>query len=99
MSSQAPFATATMAGIFVDQGRYAEAAEIYRLLLERDPQRPDLTEALAKARTLALGQRRQALAGLFADWFHLMGQFNRLRRLNRLCRGRQTKGERLKTED
>ena len=36
------FYTVTMARVYADQGRNEEAARIYRYLLDRTPDRPDL---------------------------------------------------------
>lgn len=93
MTTAPPFSTPTMAQILMDQGRYAEAARIYRSLLDQHPRRPDLAEALDKALALAQDQRRRLLVGLFGRWFDLMADYNRLRRLNRLGRsGSGTRG-------
>jgi hypothetical protein len=43
-----PIRTATMAKIFAQQGHLDEAIEIYRHLLNKDPDRSDLAEALAR---------------------------------------------------
>ena len=40
------FYTVTMARVHADQGRYEAAARIYRYLLDRTPDRPDLQSAL-----------------------------------------------------
>jgi hypothetical protein len=42
IDSDETFYTATMARLHTDQGRYEEAAKIYRYLLEKEPERIDL---------------------------------------------------------
>lgn len=46
MTEDKTFYTATMADLLSKQGRYEEAADIYRYLLEQDPQRTDLSARL-----------------------------------------------------
>jgi cytochrome c-type biogenesis protein CcmH/NrfG len=79
--------TATLARVFAEQGHWGKAAEIYRNLLQHDPQREDLKRALAEAETGMRAAERtssQELAGLFREWIDLMLQCDRMRKLRRL---------------
>lgn len=49
MEQDTTFYTATMARVLAGQGRHAEAARIYRHLLEISPDDPELAAALAQA--------------------------------------------------
>ncbi len=89
METDPRFLTATMARVYMGQGCYARAVEIYRHLLSREPGRQDLADLLAEART-ALRQSRIAdgdrLVTLFAEWFDLEAGCGRLGDLRRLKR-------------
>ena len=79
--------TATLARVFAEQGHWEKAAEIYRNLLQHDPQREDLQRALAEAETgmrTAGRTSSQELASLFGEWIDLLLQYDRLRKLRRL---------------
>ena len=47
MTRDDPFYTVTMAAVHARQGNLEEAGRIYRHLMEKEPGRPDLVEALA----------------------------------------------------
>jgi tetratricopeptide (TPR) repeat protein len=89
MGEDSPIRTATMARIYAEQGHYQEAAEIYRYLLQRDPRRKDLAEALvdaeAKALETGVGSRGDLVA-LFSEWIRLLLQMRQLRSLEELQR-------------
>jgi CubicO group peptidase (beta-lactamase class C family) len=80
------FYTATMAQVYVDQGRYAAAARIYRYLLERTPDRADWQQALAAvlANMSAGTPQWEAVRPLVERWIRLMLRYNALRRLERI---------------
>ena len=73
MDDDKTFYTVTMARVHTDQGRYDAAARIYRYLLEQEPGRSDLSEALSDV----LARRPQAPDGwsavepLVAQWVRL----------------------------
>lgn len=79
------FYTETMARVYTDQGRYEAAARIYRYLLDRKPDRPDLQNALDDV----LAKLPEApccwadIAGSVERWARLMLQTHALRRLQR----------------
>ena len=81
------FYTVTMARVYADQGRYEEAARIYRYLLDQTPDRSDLRQAL-EAVTSQLPDipgQWQDISGLIERWVRLMVRWNALRRLQQ-CR-------------
>ncbi|MDX2454565.1 hypothetical protein [Desulfosarcina sp.] len=81
------FYTVTMARVLADQGRYEEAARIYRYLLDQTPDRSDLRQAL-EAVTSMLPEppgHWDDISGLIERWVRLMVRWNALRRL-RKCR-------------
>ena len=45
------FYTATMAKVYADQGHTEKAIEIYKFILDRDPERSDIREALESLET------------------------------------------------
>lgn len=76
--------TATMARILAQQGYHRKAAEIYRHLLQQDPTRTDLRQALESLERLAPGATRPAPAALLAEWIGLLLQCRRLRDVERI---------------
>jgi hypothetical protein len=87
MEKEIGFYTVTMAKVYVDQGHWEKAAEIYRYLLRQEPGRDDYLEALAEAeKNIASSGRGSAdkLASLFHQFFDLMLKFKNLQKLRRL---------------
>lgn len=81
------FYTVTMARVYADQGKYEEAARIYRYLLDQTPDRSDLRQAL-EAVTSELPDtpgHRHDISGLIERWVRLTVRHNALRRLKQ-CR-------------
>ena len=81
------FYTVTMARVYADQGRYEEAARIYRYLLDQTPDRSDLRQALeavASELTDTPGHWHN-ISGLIERWVRLTVRHTALRRL-RQCR-------------
>ncbi|MGE5256012.1 MAG: tetratricopeptide repeat protein [Hyphomicrobiales bacterium] len=79
--------TVTLARLFAAQGHWEKAAEIYRSLLEHEPDREDLAQALSAAQQqLAASGRESArdLVPLFRRWIDLLLKYDRLRKLKRL---------------
>jgi tetratricopeptide (TPR) repeat protein len=79
------FYTVTMARVYADQGRNEEAARIYRYLLDRTPDRPDLQNALddVLAKLPEAPGRWADIAGSVERWIRLMLRYNALRKLER----------------
>jgi hypothetical protein len=68
--------TLTMARLLSEQGHWQRAAEICRHLLQTQPGREDVAEALAEAE----------LVPLFQEWIDLLFKYKRLQQLRRLSR-------------
>jgi len=87
MEKASGFYTATMAKVYGDQGHWDKTAEIYRHLLEHEPERVDYLEALAEAerKIIASGKKPlEDLAPLFHQWFDLMLKYKNLQKLRKL---------------
>jgi hypothetical protein len=87
MERETDFYTATMAKVYVDQGHWAKAAEIYRYLLKQEPEREDYLEALAgvEKNLISSGQKpAERLAPLFHQLFDLMLRLKNLQKLRKL---------------
>ncbi|BBO66149.1 hypothetical protein DSCA_00790 [Desulfosarcina alkanivorans] len=87
MDGDKTFYTMTMARVYADQGRYEEAARIYRYLLDQTPDRTDLRQALDAVSSMlpeADGQWRD-LTGLVEQWVRLILRQKALRRLQQIC--------------
>ena len=67
MTREEPFYTVTMARIHAQQGNLEQARRIYRHLLEKEPGRPDLVQAL-EALNSGGGTRLEDLAPLLRQW-------------------------------
>ena len=82
MAADLDFQTATMAKVFADQGHYKKAADIYRNLLKREPQRRDLAEALSEVeeRISETGKSSdENLVHLLSEWIELVFRYKQLR--------------------
>ena len=89
MDKETDFYTATMAKVYSEQGHWEKAADIYRHLLTRQPERDDYLEALAEAEKKAKQKRkksREDLDALFHQWFDLMFKYKNLLKLHDLNR-------------
>lgn len=87
MEKEDHFYTATMAKVYADQGHWEKAAEIYRYLLQQEPERDDYLEALAgiEKQMISSGKKpADTLAPLFHRFFDLMLKFKNLQKLRRL---------------
>ena len=87
MEKETDFYTATMARVYADQGYWDKAAEIYRHLLQLEPERSDYLEALAEAEKKIISSGRKPLedlAPLFHQWFDLMLKYKNLQKLRKL---------------
>ena len=77
-----------MAKLYADQGYLRKAAEIYRHLIHRNPERHDLTEALAQVeRQIGHGPapNRKDVELLLREWIEMMklSQYKRKRHAGR----------------
>lgn len=72
MTDSKTFYTKTMAKIHADQRHFTEAAEIYEYLLEQDPERQDIIEALAALENLKSQRRIEDLVPLIEKWTMLV---------------------------
>jgi len=81
------FKTATMARVYSSQGHYEKAAQIYKHLLKREPDRQDLSGALAgvekKLNEKAKGSNED-LAVMFSTWVDLILRYKRMRYLRKI---------------
>ncbi len=89
MSKDLNLYTKTMAGIYVQQGYFQKAIEIYRHLLAREPHRGDLKAALSAAESEAAKNctaKSDDFLPLFAEWFDLVRKYNELQKLKRFLK-------------
>jgi hypothetical protein len=80
------FYTATMANVYAQQGHLERAAEIYRHLLEREPDRMVFKEALAdidKRLGIEAAKSDSDLVPLCRKWIQLLIRYRRLRQLKK----------------
>ena len=80
------FYTKTMAEVYADQGQLDKAAEIYRYLLNEEPERQDLIDALAEIDKKRCEKDPEGLSQLLGTWIDLLLVHNRLQKLNKLKR-------------
>ena len=84
MTVEKPFYTVTMARVYAEQGNLEEAKRVYRYLLEREPGRPDLVEALEGLEAQGRNSSMEALLPLFRQWLDLVFRYNRMKKLKKL---------------
>ncbi len=81
------FRTATMARVYSSQGHYEKAAQIYKHLLKREPDRQDLSRELAgvekKLHEKTKGSNED-LGVLFSTWVDLILRYKRMRYLRKI---------------
>lgn len=80
------FYTATMARVYAHQGHHEKAAEIYRHLLNREPNRRDWSEALADIEEKCTGQgpkTESELVPVFRKWIRLLLRYRHLQQLKK----------------
>lgn len=83
------FYTATMANVYAQQGHLGRAAEIYRHLLEREPDRMSFKEALSdiEERLRIEGPKSDSdLIPLCRKWIQLLLRYRWLRQLRKYQR-------------
>lgn len=86
MTEDEVFYTQTMAKVYENQGKYEQAVKIYRYLIDREPNRSDLADALYKLEKRNLSTNRKELVHLFDQWINLLIASNGLKRLVKLQR-------------
>ncbi len=75
-----------MAKVYADQGKLGQAAEIYRHLLRKEPDRQDLIDALAEIDNKRFEKGAENLGSLFSTWVDLLLAHRRLQKLKKLQR-------------
>lgn len=78
------FYTKTMAKVYEDQGKYEKAARIYQYLLNREPDRQDLIDALSELEKKRIENNLEGLVHLFIQWIDLLITSNGLKKLKKL---------------
>ena len=92
-----PIRTVTMAKIFVQQGHYDKAIEIYRHLLKNDPDRQDLADALAfteEKRNQRAANPPRDMADVFSEYIRLLLNYRQILDLQALQRQIASKNDR-----
>ena len=87
MTPEVDIYTETMAKVYADQGHWAKAVEIYRRLVQTEPQRQDLVDALEHARQkieVKSDTSPAELVPLFREWIELLLQQEKLEKLKKL---------------
>jgi len=75
-----------MAKVYADQGKLGQAAEIYRHLLRKEPDRQDIIDALAEIDNKRFERGAENLGSLFSTWVDLLLAHGRLQKLKKLQR-------------
>ena len=88
MADKLDLRTATMAKVLADQGHFRKAADIYRYLVEQDPENSDYADQLADMEKKRAQQKRsQDLAALIQEWISLLVKFRHLKYLQQIQDG------------
>jgi len=77
------FYTRTMAKVYADQGNLSKAAEIYRYLLDCEPERRDLKDALSEIERKLNEKSPDDLIKLFSRWMDLLIKYHNVQKLMR----------------
>ena len=80
------FNTKTMAKVYAEQGNLGKAAEIYKYLLEQEPGRQDLIDALSEIEKKDVNKNQESLSRLLSEWINLLLKYNSMQRLKKLQR-------------
>lgn len=76
--------TATMAKVYAEQGYLEKAAEIYKSLLEKEPERTDIMNALSEIeKTRREKADTKNLVSIFCRWIDLAEGYGRLQKLKK----------------
>ena len=81
MTQNDVFYTRTMAKVYADQGNLLKAAEIYRYLLESEPEEPDLKDALSEVERKLNEKSPDDLIRLFNRWIDLLLTHHNMQKL------------------
>lgn len=81
------FFTVTMAKIQEEQGNFEKAEEIYRDLLNKDPDNEDLRAALNRIANIRTGTAIEHLVPLFREWVETALEYRKLKTLRKLRGG------------
>jgi len=73
-----------MAKVYADQGNLLKAAEIYRYLLESEPERRDLKDALSEVERKLNEKSPDDLTRLFNRWIDLLLTHHNMQKLIKL---------------
>jgi hypothetical protein len=87
MNQDVDIYTETMAKVYADQGHWDKSVEIYRHLVQLEPQRQDLLDALEHARQKMIKHpdtTPDELVPLFRKWIGLLLQQEKLEKLKKL---------------
>ena len=84
MTQNDVFYTRTMAKVYADQGNLLKAAEIYRYLLESEPEEPDLKDALSEVERKLNEKSPDDLTRLFNRWIDLLLTHHNIQKLIKL---------------
>ena len=84
MAEDTIFYTVTMARVYADQGELKKACEIYRYILEQEPDRMDIADALLEIEKKLSKKRKDALAPLISKWIGLLLKYNNLEKLKKI---------------
>ncbi len=88
MAEEQEFETETMAGIYANQGHYGKAIEIYRRLLEQDPDRMDLKDKLLRIESKKKYEDENRLADKISEWLDLLMKQKKLQALKQFKKSR-----------
>ena len=80
------FNTKTMAKVYAEQGNLGKAAEIYKYLLEQEPGRQDLVDALSEIEKKDFNKNQENLSRLLSEWINLLLKHNGMQKLKKLQR-------------
>ena len=77
--------TATMAKVYAEQGYLEKAAEIYKSLLEKEPEKTDIMNALSEIEKKLVGKKADTknLVSIFCRWIDLAEGYGRLQKLKK----------------
>jgi intein/homing endonuclease len=73
-----------MAKVYAEQGNLGKAVEIYKYLLEKEPGRQDLVEALSEIKKKDFNKNRENLSRLLNEWINLLLKYNSMQKLKKL---------------
>ena len=84
MNKNDVFYTKTMAKVYADQGELEKAVEIYQYLLQKEPGRQDLIDAVAEIDKKRFEKNPEGLDDLLSIWLDLLLRHSRLQQLKKL---------------